>query len=301
MSDRENDVIASRLDEIAAVLSAQSANPFRVRAYRGAAATLRALAVPVSRILSTDGLPGLERLRGIGQSLARTIRDIVVHGYSPMLQRLRGESDPVRVFATVPGIGPRLAARLHDELGLDTLAQLQAAAHDGRLEHLAGFGAKRLEAVRDILAERLGTAESPDASPPPVAEILDVDREYRDKAAAGQLARIAPRRLNPAHEAWLPILHTERGGRHYTALFSNTARAHRLGATHDWVVVYVDDGPGEHQWTVITAAFGPLRGTRIVRGREHECLALRDREDRVPAAGADPPAPSPRPLSAGAA
>ena len=46
---------------------------------------------------------------------------------------------------------------------------------------------------------------------------------YREKAAAGRLVKIAPRRFNPSRVAWLPILHTERGPRHYSALFSNTA------------------------------------------------------------------------------
>jgi putative hydrolase len=106
-----------------------------------------------------------------------------------------------------------------------------------------------------------------------VAELLDVDREYREKAAAGQLERIAPRRFNPTGEAWLPVLHTRRGTRRYTALFSNTARAHDAGTTRDWVVLYHDDGLGEGRHTVITAAFGPLRGRRVVAGRETECLA----------------------------
>jgi putative hydrolase len=272
MSRRENDEIAARLDEIAAILAAQSANPFRVRAYRQAADTLRRLALPVSQMLETQGVEGLDRLRGIGPSLARTIRDIVVHGYSPILQRLRGESDPVRLFTSVPGIGPRLAARLHDEIGLDTLPQLEAAAYDGRLEEIAGFGSKRIGGIRDTLARRLQSTAA--STPPSVGELLDVDHEYLEKARAGALPRIAPRRLNPQHEAWLPILHTGRDGRHYTALFSNTARAHRLGMTDDWVVLYCDDGPQEHQWTAITAAFGPLRGRRIVRGRESECARL---------------------------
>jgi putative hydrolase len=68
------------------------------------------------------------------------------------------------------------------------------------------------------------------------------------------------------------VLHTQRGARHYTALFSNTPRAHRLGTTRDWVVVYLD-GPQEGQWTVVTARGGPLAGERVVRGREAACLA----------------------------
>ena len=69
------------------------------------------------------------------------------------------------------------------------------------------------------------------------------------------------------------MFHTHRGVRHYTALFSNTARAHEAGKTHDWVVLYYDDGSGERQGTVITAERGPLHGKRIVRGREAECAA----------------------------
>jgi hypothetical protein len=111
---------------------------------------------------------------------------------------------------------------------------------------------------------------------PSVEELLDVDHEYRERAAAGTLRLIAPRRMNPRHEAWLPILHTTRGSRHYTALYSNTPNAHRQGQTHDWVVLYVDhDGSGgKRQWTVITAHFGSLVGHRVVRGREKECLQL---------------------------
>ena len=87
-----------------------------------------------------------------------------------------------------------------------------------------------------------------------IAELLDVDREYRHAAAAGTLRTIAPRRFNPAGESWLPILHTRRGPRRYTALFSNTARAHRAAKTRDWVVLYVDGPGGERQYTVLTAA-----------------------------------------------
>jgi putative hydrolase len=204
----------------------------------------------------------------------------VLHGYSPIVGRLRGDLDPIRLFASVPGVGPRLAARLHDELGLDTLQQLETAAYDGRLEQIAGFGSKRLSGVRNALAQRLpclraeGGEHDQEHDAVPVAQLLDVDREYLTKAHAGELRRIAPRRFNPDGQAWLPILHTEREGCHYTALFSNTARAHRLHKTDDWVVLYCDDGARERQWTVITPVVGPLRGKRIVRGRESECAAF---------------------------
>jgi putative hydrolase len=83
---------------------------------------------------------------------------------------------------------------------------------------------------------------------------------------------IAPRRFNPSNEAWLPILHTERDGWHFTALFSNTGRAHDLGRTRDWVVIYFyNDQHEEGQHTVVTETRGSLIGMRVVRGREAEC------------------------------
>ena len=269
-----NAAIAARFEEVARLLAEQGASPFRVMAWRRAAGTLCGLRRPVSAIFDEEGSRGLESLPGIGGSLSRAIRDLLVTGRLGFLERLRGESDPIKLLASMPGIGRVLAERLHDDLGLHTLEDLEAAAHDGRLAALAGFGAKRIAALKDILAMRLGRlpAGAPHTGDePPIAELLGVDREYRQKAEAGHLRRIAPRRFNPSGEAWLPILHTERGARSYTALYSNTSLAHRLGRTHDWVVLYVDGRAGERQYTVITARHGPMEGRRIVRGREAEC------------------------------
>ena len=283
-----NDDIAGRLDEVADLLAVQRANSFRIGAYRKAAETLRSLPEPVSRIHAGGGLDALEALPGIGSSIARSIAGLLAWGRLPMLERLRGQSEGTVLLRTVPGIGAALAARLHDELGIESLEELEIAAHDGRLAGLEGFGPKRLAAVRDTLAHRLARIRGslPVPGPePPVAEILDVDREYRAGAAAGRLPRIAPRRFNPDHRAWLPILHATRGARHYTALFSNTPRAHQLGRTGDWVVLYVDGGGPERQYTVVTAGIGPLEGLRVVRGREPACLAHYGRGGSEPPIG----------------
>jgi len=264
--------IAGRLDEAADLLQTQGADRFRVNAYRRAAAAVRQWPEPLDQALRSQGLEGLEQVPGVGPSISRAIRELITRGRLPMLDRLRGAADPETVLASVPGIGRRLAERLHVELGIHTLEDLETAAHDGRLEAVAGFGRKRLAGIQDSLAQRLGRVRRDDEpSPrPTVAELLDVDRDYRDKAARGQLPLIAPRRFNPNREAWLPVLHTERSGRRYTALFSNTARAHQLGKIRDWVVIYTDDAGGDHQHTVITAERGSQRGRRIVVGRESE-------------------------------
>lgn len=272
----ENLGIANRLNELASLLEEQGANPHRVRAYRGAAVTLVALNRPASAILAEGGIAALEALPGVGQSIARSIRSLVLHGRLPMLERIRGEAGSVALLSTVAGIGRVLAARVHDQLEIETLEQLEMAAHDGRLSALPGFGPKRVAAIREVLSHRLSRVRTPPRTPlvdePSVGELLDVDREYREKAERGELRTIAPRRFNPTREAWLPVLHTQRGLRHYTALFSNTQRAHEMGTTRDWVILYYDGDAGERQCTVITAEWGPARGHRIVRGREPECI-----------------------------
>ncbi|MBI4606217.1 MAG: hypothetical protein HY721_29980 [Planctomycetes bacterium] len=294
-----NAEIAGRLNEVAGLLEAQGANPFRVAAYRKAAGVLEGLARPVSEVFEAEGEVGLERLPGIGRSLGSSIERLLRTGKLGLLERLRGGAGPERLLETVPTIGPVLAARLHAELGIEALEDLERAANDGRLERFPGFGPKRVRAVREALAGRFRrppAGRAPEARPrpraadePPVEELLDVDEEYRRRARRRDLPRISPRRLNPTGEAWLPVLHTERSGRHYTALFSNTARAHELGATRDWVVIYRDDQGGGGRWTVVTARYGRLRGLRIVRGREGEC------EERYRSVAAGGPALAPAP------
>ena len=105
----------------------------------------------------------------------------------------------------------------------------------------------------------------------PVGTILEIDEEYRKKASAGKLKKIAPRLLNPEKKAWLPILVKEHEGFKFTVMFSNTATAHKLGKTADWVVVYFAKGKGENQCTVVTESRGTLKGKRVIRGREKEC------------------------------
>jgi hypothetical protein len=272
-----NRAVAERFEETARLLDDQGANPFRARAYRLAAETLRRLRRPVDAILAREGQAGLERLPAIGRGLAAAIRDYIDTGRMPIQERFRDSQVPLAALRSVPGIGERLAERLHDELGIETLEELELAAHDGRLARLAGFGPRRLAGIQAAVADRLGRRAPPvertSTDEPPVDELLDVDREYRQMVVAQRLPKVAPRRMNPLHRAWLPILHTHRGGRRYTALFSNTARAHELDRTHDWVILYWEQEGDRGQQTVITARLGPLRSRRVVRGREEECAA----------------------------
>jgi DNA polymerase (family 10) len=228
----------------------------------------------VETILQRDGLTGLDRLPGIGPVLARMIAEYAGSGRLPLLDQLRGAHDPIALLRTVPAVGPRLARRLHDELGIDSLEELEYAAHDGRLAKFESIGPKRLAAIRESLASRLARrrpSERWGVERPPVADLFEVDHEYRARAAAGTLRKITPRRFNPHRQAWLPVLHVRKGPWDYTALYSNTARAHELGKTRDWVVIYYESDGAAGQCTVVTPGFGPLKGRRVVRGREAEC------------------------------
>jgi predicted flap endonuclease-1-like 5' DNA nuclease len=152
MAETVNLEIAQRLEEVAQLLDEQSANPYRVQAYRNAAQTLRRLDRPVAAIIQHEGLDGLRQLPGIGESLAHSIHALATTSRLPLLEQLRGESDPVALLASGPGIGEVLATRLHEDLGIHTLEELEAATYDGRLGAIAGFGKKKLEAIRDSLA-----------------------------------------------------------------------------------------------------------------------------------------------------
>jgi DNA polymerase (family X) len=106
---------------------------------------------------------------------------------------------------------------------------------------------------------------------PGVEILLDIDRDYRARARSGELHRIAPRRQNPEGKAWLPVLHKRVEPWHFTALFSNTPRAHDLHRVYDWVVIFYSDHGADGQATVVTERRGALAGRRVVRGREPEC------------------------------
>jgi ribosomal protein S13 len=277
-----NEAIAALLEQIAQLLEVGEENPFRVRAYRNAAATISAAEESVADLAIKEDRRALTALPGIGEGLANLIIDYVKTGESALLRQLEEQNSPERALSQAPGIGEELARRIVEQLGIHTLEELEVAAHDGRLDSVEGFGPERVKAVKASLAGMLSDSaqrrarqrtqekgEQPDE--PSVAELLEVDAEYRRRAEAGELQKIAPKRFNPEGKAWLPVLHTRRGDWSFTVLFSNTARAHEAGKTHDWVVIYFErDGSEEEQRTVVTATQGDLTGKRIVRGQEAE-------------------------------
>ncbi|NNF58565.1 MAG: hypothetical protein HKN04_10005 [Rhodothermaceae bacterium] len=122
-------------------------NPYRVQAYLQAAAMLRDLDTPAAELFGQGGRESLMELPGVGVNLAQHLADYIERGRVALYDRLMSSDDPARLLATVPGIGDALAERLVAS-GVRTLAELERAAHDGRLAEMDGIGPRRLEAIR---------------------------------------------------------------------------------------------------------------------------------------------------------
>ncbi len=137
-----NAEIADALDEIADLLEFQAANPFRVRAYRSGARAVRDWHESLAAI--AQGEPArLLSIAGIGKDLADKIGTLVASGSVPLLEELRAAIPAsVLLLARIPGVGPKKAAALFNQLGIDTLEQLRAACQAQQVRALKGFGAK---------------------------------------------------------------------------------------------------------------------------------------------------------------
>jgi len=290
-----NAEIATLLERVSDLLDSQGVDVFRIRAYRAGAETVRKATVPFASLVHEP--VAMMAFPGIGESICRVIQEFVATGRLRMLDRMEGDVSPEDLFTTVPGIGEKLAHRIHETLHIDTLEELELAAHDGRLDRVPGFSERRIAAIRNSLqailrqstrarARRL--AESEESVPmPPIALLLEIDTEYRERGASGGLRMIAPRRFNLLADPWLPIMHTDRDGWHFTVLFSNSARAHQLGKTCDWVIIFYERDGHEDQCTVVTEHVGPLEGQRVVRSWQTEGLeetTSKEPEVKIPGA-----------------
>jgi len=168
-SNRE---IAALLQELADLLELEEGSPqaFRVRAYGKAATAVRDAATPVAGMTAAE----LQRLEGIGKSTAEKIATVVETGRLDHLDELRKKYPPAFVALTkVPGLGPKTVIMLRERLGIETLAQLEAALADHRLRELPGMGAKSEEKIGRAI-ERLGLAGKEHRTP--IIEALPLAR-----------------------------------------------------------------------------------------------------------------------------
>ena len=155
----QNADIGRLLDEVADLLEISAANPFRVRAYRNAARTVRDHPDPLDELVR-GGEFDLTDLPGIGSGIASEITALVTTGKLPQRQELAAKVPPgLLELLRIPGLGPKRVKLFHDKLKVNTVVDLRRALEAGKIATLGGFGPKMLEKIQAGVAQK-GTAES---------------------------------------------------------------------------------------------------------------------------------------------
>jgi DNA polymerase (family 10) len=159
MPDPPNATIASLFDELADLYELDGAVVHRVLAYRNAAKSVREAPRSVAA-MTRDGK--VTELPGIGRTLEEKIEALLETGTIPAIEKLRARIPAGLIDLTrLPGLGPKRARKLYDELGIDSLESLRAAAEAQQLRDVRGFGAKFEEAVLEAFAAGAGEAPRP--------------------------------------------------------------------------------------------------------------------------------------------
>ncbi len=153
----QNPDIARLFDEVADLLEIQDANPFRVRAYRNAARTIRDFPEPLTDVVRA-GAQDLTDIAGIGDDLAEKITEIVTTGELGLRRQLAkklpaGLLDLLRI----PGLGPKRVKLLYKKLKVKSAGDLAKALDAGKVQKLKGFGPKMEEKMRAGLGQAQAT------------------------------------------------------------------------------------------------------------------------------------------------
>lgn len=185
--------VARALEEIAGFLELKGENPFRVRAYRTAARSLAALPGDLRKALANGELA---EVKGVGPAILEIVSDLTKSGRSRVLEDLRDEVPPGLVeMLQISGLGVAKVRQIHESLHVETLAELDEAAHDGRLAKLPRFGKrtalnilKGIDFLRQSSAFRLFHHARAEANA--LAEVLGTMPGVRRVATAGSVRRL---------------------------------------------------------------------------------------------------------------
>ena len=186
------DNLAEVLDEIALLLELKNENPFKVRAYRQGADTVRNYDGDIVQLAIDNQLDGI---KGIGEALRDKLHLLASTGTLLYHQHLRAEFPPgIFDLFELQGLGPKKIKTLHETLGIDSIAALKSACLDGRVAALTGFGAKTQAKILESigLREKFADAFTLAAISPLAGEILDTLRlhpEISQLAIAGSYRR----------------------------------------------------------------------------------------------------------------
>lgn len=188
----DKEQVAAILVEIGTLLELKGENPFKTRAYLNAARAIESLTEPLDRVVA-EGRLG--QIKGIGESIAQKITELVTTGKLAYYDELKASIPPGLVaMLDIPGLGAKRILTLHQKLGIDSIEKLEAACNQGKVAELPGFGEKlqtnilegiqrrRLYAARHLLDKALVVAE-------PILESLRAQPDVIRCSIAGSLRR----------------------------------------------------------------------------------------------------------------
>ena len=188
----DKDKVAEMLVEIGTLLELKGENPFKTRAYFNGARTIESLNEPLARLVAEKRLG---ELKGIGDALQQKITELVETGKLKYYEDLKASVPPGLVeLLDIPGLGPKKIQAMQKQLGVDSIAKLEAACQAGQVAALAGFGEKtqtnileglerkRSYASKHHISQALSAAE-------PLLESLRQHPEVARCSTAGSLRR----------------------------------------------------------------------------------------------------------------
>jgi DNA polymerase (family X) len=150
--------IAAALEEIATLLELKGENPFKIRAYTNAARSIEAWGASFSDLQNEETL---EKIPGIGKAIAAKVKELATTGSLKFLEELRAQfPGAILDLFSIPGLGAKKIKALHEQLHINSIADLQAACESGRVAELPGFGATTQEKLCKAIANRTKHAGS---------------------------------------------------------------------------------------------------------------------------------------------
>ena len=148
----DKEQVAAILNDIGVLLELKRENPFKTRAYANAARTIEGLSEPLEKLIAEERLGDI---KGIGDALQQKITELVTTGRLAYYEELKA-SVPAGLVAMlqIQGLGPKKVKALNDKLGVETVEQLEAACHAGKVAALDGFGDKTQAKILEGIAFR---------------------------------------------------------------------------------------------------------------------------------------------------
>lgn len=174
------EILSDTLEEIALLLELKGENPFKVRAYRSGADTVRQYPGDIVDLARKGELGGI---KGIGDALQQKLNELASTGSLGFFETLKAEFPPgLFELFKIQGLGPKKVKALYEALGVNSVSRLKEVCESGEVASLAGFGKKTAEKILEAIAFRESNADRFRLGDVvgPVEEILAVLKEHPD-------------------------------------------------------------------------------------------------------------------------